>query len=97
MSLAVSGWKPEDTLGGAHRTRAWLTWFPLALYPILNEIWSCIDNASGREVSIAIPPLSWVDIHPELANNIVNFDDVFQFILAYKGDPYPFADPTACP
>ncbi len=45
----------------------------------------------------AIPPLSWVDIHPEVPNNIVNFDDVFYFVLAFKGDLYPFADPLSCP
>lgn len=48
-------------------------------------------------MSIAIPPLSWVDIHPEVPNNVVNFDDVFQFILAFQGNPYPFADPLSCP
>ena len=45
---------------------------------------------------IAFPPLSWVDIHPEVPNNIVNFDDVFHFVLAFKGDPYPFSDPMSC-
>ena len=44
----------------------------------------------------SIPPLSWVDIHPEMPNNIVNIDDVFQFILAFKGDPYPYVDPLSC-
>ena len=44
-------------------------------------------------MSIAVPPLSWVDIHSEVPNNIVNIDDVFQFILAFKGDPYPFNEP----
>lgn len=42
-------------------------------------------------------PLSWVDIHPEVPNNIVNFDDVLYFVLAFRGDPYPFADPMSCP
>lgn len=95
--MAVPGWKPEDTPGGARDTRARHTWSPLGLCPMLNECWSGSDNASGRVVSIAIPPLSWVDIHPEVPNNVVNFDDVFQFILAFQGNPYPFADPLSCP
>ena len=84
-------------LGSTRYARAGLIWSPLRLCSILNEFCSGSANGSGRLVSIAIPPLSWVDIHREVPNKIANFDDVFQFLLAFKGDPYPFADPMFCP
>jgi len=42
-------------------------------------------------------PLTWMDVEPEVPNRIVNINDVFALILAFKGEPYPFADPADCP
>ena len=43
--------------------------------------------------SITATPTSITDIHPRVLNRIVNIDDVFFLIHAFKGDEYPFGCP----
>ena len=43
------------------------------------------------------PPLTWVDISPELPDEVLNFADIQQIVLAFKSGPYPFSDPNDCP
>ncbi|MCH7995942.1 MAG: PQQ-dependent sugar dehydrogenase, partial [Planctomycetes bacterium] len=40
------------------------------------------------------PHTSVCDLHPQFINVVVNFNDVFLTILAFKGDPYPFGCPA---
>ena len=41
--------------------------------------------------------MNWADVEPQIPNRIVNFNDVFQIVLAFQGDEYPFANPDPCP
>ena len=43
------------------------------------------------------PPLSWVDVDDEVPDKVVNFTDIHQIVLGFKGEPYPFGDPAGCP
>ncbi|MBU0717407.1 MAG: immune inhibitor A, partial [Planctomycetes bacterium] len=43
------------------------------------------------------PHLTRVDIEPEVPNVILNFTDIFQIVLAFQGEAYPFQDPAGCP
>ncbi len=40
--------------------------------------------------------VTWLDVHPEVPDFTVNFNDVLQVILAVGGNPYPFSDPDGC-
>ena len=43
------------------------------------------------------PPLTWVDLDPEVPNGVLNFTDIFQIVQGFKGAEYPFRAPAACP
>lgn len=51
------------------------------------------------------PHFTWLDIHGDdygnavydPPNGAVNFADVQLMVLAFAGNPYPFADPLDCP
>ena len=43
------------------------------------------------------PPLTWVDLDPEVPNGVLNFTDIFRIVQGFKGEPYPFSDPAGCP
>ena len=43
------------------------------------------------------PHVSVTDVEPQELNLLVNFNDVLQIILAFKGLEYPFSDPLLCP
>ncbi len=43
------------------------------------------------------PPLTWVDLDPEVPNGVLNFTDIFQIVQGFKGGPYPFRSPAECP
>ena len=43
------------------------------------------------------PPLTWVDIDPEVPNLVLNFTDILRIVHGFQGEPYPFSDPVACP
>ncbi|MBU0717048.1 MAG: hypothetical protein KJ749_02270 [Planctomycetes bacterium] len=43
------------------------------------------------------PPLTWVDIEPEVPDAILNFADIMQMVLAFQGEPYPYRAPADCP
>lgn len=45
----------------------------------------------------ASPPITWVDVHPESPNDLINFADVQVIVKGFLGDPYPFSDPALCP
>ncbi|MGB0715921.1 MAG: hypothetical protein ACPGXK_08585, partial [Phycisphaerae bacterium] len=47
--------------------------------------------------AIAAPNDSWVDIDPDFPNAIVNLADVFRFVQAFQGAPYPYPGPVPCP
>jgi hypothetical protein len=37
------------------------------------------------------------DVAPDLPNAVVDFVDISHAVAAFRGDPYPFAGPEACP
>lgn len=43
------------------------------------------------------PHFTWVDVHDEVPNAVINFTDVFNLIQAFQGQAYPFAIPQNCP
>ncbi len=43
------------------------------------------------------PPVTWLDLEPEVPNAIVNMTDVQRCVDAFKGGEYPFPDPADCP
>ena len=43
------------------------------------------------------PPLTWVDLDAEAPNGVLNFTDIMRIVQGFKGEPYPFSDPAACP
>lgn len=43
------------------------------------------------------PHFTWVDVHDEVPNQVVNFTDVFNLIQAFQGQAYPFSIPQNCP
>ena len=43
------------------------------------------------------PPLSWVDIHPQVPNLVIGVDDIFETVKAFGGAGYPFKDKGDCP
>ena len=43
------------------------------------------------------PPLTWVDIDGEVPNVVVNMSDIQRIVQGFKGEPYPFSAPAACP
>lgn len=45
----------------------------------------------------AAPPISWVDVHPQVPDRVVNGTDILQVVNAFRGVPYPFAQPEDCP
>ena len=48
------------------------------------KTWQSVDFA---------PHFSITDVEPQDPNQIVNFNDVFQIVIAFQGDPYPFGCP----
>lgn len=42
-------------------------------------------------------PNSWLDIHPQEPNDVVNLVDAQNSVKAFQGIPYPFSDPESCP
>ena len=48
-------------------------------------------QASGAEAH-----LSWMDVHDEQVNHVVNFNDVFTIIQAFQGQAYPYTCPENC-
>ena len=51
----------------------------------------------GFQNAVNAPNDSWVDIDPNFPNAIVNLADVFRFVQAFQGAPYPYAGPVPCP
>ena len=59
----------------------------------------------ARLPGTAWPETTWLDIHgedvadPSVAppNYVINFSDIQQMVLAFQGNPYPFAAPADCP
>ncbi|MCH8150252.1 MAG: hypothetical protein IH987_20120, partial [Planctomycetes bacterium] len=45
------------------------------------------------QVQAPFPPLSWVDMEPQVPNGIVNINDAFKIIIAFRGEPYPYGCP----
>lgn len=41
--------------------------------------------------------ITWVDLHPEIPNYILNFSDISMIIAGFQGNAYLFADPADCP
>ena len=42
------------------------------------------------------PPLTWLDIDPEVPNAVLNFTDIMRIVQGFKGEPYPFSHPADC-
>ncbi|MBI4718668.1 MAG: hypothetical protein HY763_12745 [Planctomycetes bacterium] len=52
--------------------------------------------------SPVVPPVPWVNVAggagpPSCMNDVVNFLDIYQIILAFQGATYPYLDPALCP
>jgi len=60
----------------------------------IQDVFAAIIKFQGTGI---MPPLGYVDVHPQIPNNLVNIDDVLLLILAFKGEPYPYSDPVPCP
>lgn len=43
------------------------------------------------------PHVTRTDVEPVVPNGITNFNEVSIILAAFRGDPYPFEDPTQCP
>ena len=71
-----------------------LAWEPPNGVQNFGDVQAAIKTWQG---SASAAPLTWADVEPEVINRVVNFNDVTQLILAFKGEPYPFADPANCP
>lgn len=52
----VPDWQPADMIAGPRGGSTVLNWYPIGPRPILNEVWSGNNDASGRVVSIAPHP-----------------------------------------
>ncbi|MBI4717155.1 MAG: hypothetical protein HY763_05065 [Planctomycetes bacterium] len=42
------------------------------------------------------PPVSWVDVHPEVPNGIVNFSDIFILVKAFQGEMFALGGVQNC-
>ena len=60
----------------------------------MDDVMAGVQKFSQVE---SAPPLTWVDLDPEVPNVVLNFTDIFQIVQGFKGEPYPFSDPAACP
>jgi len=40
---------------------------------------------------------TWLDLHPEIPNRLININDVLAAIIGFRGDPYPYSNPMDCP
>lgn len=58
------------------------------------DIIATLRAASNDSIA---PPTSWVDVHPQTPDAVVNGSDVLQIVNAFRGLPYPFLDPANCP
>ncbi len=70
------------------------TWTPPNGFVNVQDVTAAIKFLQGDPVA---PHRSWVDLHPEATNALVNVADVQQFVLAIQGAAYPYALPSACP
>ncbi len=42
------------------------------------------------------PPLVQADLHPGVADQVMDFRDIALVVEGFEGDPYPFAGPALC-
>ncbi|MCO6439163.1 MAG: NF038122 family metalloprotease [Phycisphaerae bacterium] len=49
------------------------------------------------QVKPSAPPLTWVDIHPQVPDGAANGPDILQVVNAFSLKPYPFVAPSDCP
>lgn len=61
-----------------------------------TNIDDAVATIQGFQKLSTAPPMTWVDVDPEVTNRIVNFNDVLMVLSAFAGDEYPFNGP-ACP
>ena len=40
---------------------------------------------------------TWVELADEGPDMVLNFGDILQLVLAFKGNSYPYANPSSCP
>ncbi len=59
-----------------------------------DDVASSIARFQGLSTA---PPASWVDLHDQAPNAVINFSDIQLFVLGFVGEPYPFAEPVDCP
>lgn len=60
----------------------------------VNDFLAAVQKFQG---TAGAPHLTWVDVHDEVPNAVINFTDVFQLLKAFQGDAYPFSLPANCP
>ena len=60
----------------------------------MDDIMSAVQRFQQLE---GAPHLTWVDVHDEVPNAVLNMTDIFYIILGFKGEPYPFSAPGECP
>lgn len=60
----------------------------------VDDVTAAIHRFQGVATA---PPVTWVDVHPEVPNFLVNFADIQLIVLGFIGEPYPFSAPGLCP
>ena len=59
----------------------------------VNDVVAALHRIMDRSNA---PPISWVDLDPEVPNKLANVTDVQLILLAWRGRPYPFGPGTSC-
>ncbi|MBI4719360.1 MAG: hypothetical protein HY763_16315 [Planctomycetes bacterium] len=69
------------------------TWTPPNGLVTVNDFQAGIKKFQGE----ASPTFTWLDVHDEVPNAVINFTDIFLIVKAFQGEVYPFRDPFSCP
>lgn len=71
-----------------------VSWTPPDGICNFNDVVAALERFTGDPEA---PHVTWVDVHDEVPNFLLNITDVFLIVKAFQGNEYPFTDPGACP
>ena len=59
----------------------------------MNDVLSAVQKFQELDTA---PPLTWVDVDPEVPDGDVDMADINQIVSAFQANEYPFSDPAEC-
>ena len=75
-------------------SKVWITWGPPDGNVNMSDVQACVEAFQHDDQA---PFGAWVDVDGEIPNAVINMTDIFLVIQAFKGEPYPFSNPSDCP